>query len=138
MHANLDRLQLADPAVTHQFAGEPKFLGRPLLGAELKYTPVPVHFFPQHLDLVDAHAEGLLNIEVFARPHRSQSVQHVPGVQGSDANGVNVAARQKLAEILVRGADLFVVFSVDDMLCLLPPPTVRIAYRHRLDIRLGR
>src|ERR1035441_1246343 len=99
MHAHLDGVQFAEAPVAGNFTGLAELLARSLLGAELEHAPVTMHGVAQDLDLLDAHAHRLLEVDVLAGPDGGQGVQDVPGVERRDGHGVNIDRKSTTSEL---------------------------------------
>ena len=106
----------AEAPVAGDLTGLAELLARSLLRAELEDAAVAMHRVAQDLDLVDAHAQRLLDVDVLAGADGGQGVQDVPGVERGDGHGVDIVAVQQFAEIVVHGAVRVPVVRVDRLL----------------------
>ena len=134
------RSTLADGPVAHQLAGHAELLHGALHGAGLQHPAVGVHGLHHLEGLVDVVGEGLLAVDVLARPQGGQRDDGVPVIRGGDAHRVDVLAGEELAEVAVgrtsrqagRGKGRVVL--VHPLPGGLAPRRVHVADRDDLDV----
>src|ERR1035437_9273813 len=97
-------LEFANRAVADEFAGAPEIA--PILGtllrAGLEYTAIAQHGFLDCLTLPDGDGDGLLAINILARPGRHDGHHAMPVNRRGEQHGVNVVTRQHVAKIPIR------------------------------------
>ncbi len=137
--ADDDVLDLAQPPVAHEFAGLAKFTGRTLHAARLEHPVVAAHGVHHRARLGDRQRQRLLAIDVLLRVGRGDHVQRVPVIRRGDDHGVNVLAREQIAEILVLRASLertlvrlFAVVILHQFFGVLTARGIHIAHGHHL------
>ena len=96
-----DGLEPADPAVPHQFAGEPELPGRPLLASHLEDPAMTADRIAQHPPFGDGEGHGLFQVDVLAGPHGGEGHRNVPVVGGADQAHIDVRPGQELPKIPV-------------------------------------
>ncbi len=94
-------MQLADPAVADQLAGEGEAAFAATLGAVLKNAAVTLHRRAHGPAFGQGYAQRLLAEHVLAAGGRGHGLHGVPVVRRADRHRVDVAAGQELAEIVV-------------------------------------
>ena len=96
-------MQLADPLVPDDLARQAEPAERTLVRAVQEDAAVPLDGVAQGPALADGRGERLLAEDVLAGAHRGNRLKDVPVVGRGDDDGVDVAAGEEVAEVLVRG-----------------------------------
>src|SRR5262249_4510085 len=94
-----DGLDLTQPTVAHQLAGQPEIWVRALLAPDLKGLAGLLGRLHQGDSLRDSQRERLLAINMLALAQGSDGDECVPVIRDGDKHGINVFALEQLAEI---------------------------------------
>ena len=135
--ADLDAPDFSQTAVPDKLGGAVEVLDRALPGAGLPDPAVALDGLAHGAALAELVEEGLLAVDVEPGPGGGDGQDGVPVVGHGDRDGVEVAAEQELAEIVVGGAIRVAVLFIDDALGLLQMVFVEVADGHPLDLVLA-
>src|SRR5580700_4318566 len=93
-------LDLSKPAITHEFACQPKPLIGALLAADLEYLIGGVMGFYQLLALFNEERKRLFTVDVLACLERGHRNRNVPVIRRAYDNGVDILARKQFTKIV--------------------------------------
>ena len=96
---DLDRLQLADPALADEFDGQPAVVVGSLPGADLDNPARLLDHPGEQLAFVDGQGQRLLHVNVLARPAGVDHHLRVPVVGRADRHHVDILAIEQLAVV---------------------------------------
>lgn len=123
-------LQLADPAVAHQFRHTMIHRQGAILSAGLKDASQFAHCLNENLAFTDRQGR-FFALDIFAGAGRHDTNQRVPMIGCGNHDSIHVFAGQDFAKILGSGAIFVVVFGVDHRFG--PPHSVAVDIAHDHD-----
>ena len=128
----LDRVDLADPAIADELAGQAITGVGSLLAARLEDAVILPRGLDHRLAFFDGQAKGLLAVYVTAVLHRRDRGQGVPVIDRADRHRVEFLAGKQLAKI-----GILMTILTDHISGLLAVFRIDITDRHELDSGLA-
>ena len=131
---DLDGVQLSNPTVADQFAGEARVGPRSLVASGLEHPPVPPDRVVDGFSFGDGVGQRFLAVDVLTGSGGRYRRQTVPVIRRADRNGVDGIVGQQLTEVVELGAILVFVLRVDDSRGAIAVVGVDVADRDHLHV----
>jgi len=127
---DLHLLQLAYSIISHKLAPKPKVRSGSLPTPGLPNAAVSIHLIDKNTPLGHRQRQRLLTVNILARPNTFQSDNPMPVVRHRNAQGIDIAAPDQLAKIVVLCTVRVAVVLVNLFNRRPPSGSVNIAHRN--------